>query len=384
MTNNINNTPKVVLVAITKHGTNQVIKLAQLAPDAIICIADKFLPIVEENSVSNPVRAYSGAFRDEILGLFSDFDQIVFFVSLGAVVRLIAPYLKNKDEDPGVLVVDDAGQFVIPVLSGHVGGANAMAERIAALIGATPVLTTASDVGKTIPVDILGRELGWKVEAPKINITRVSAAVVNEEPVAVVQETGSRRWWTRPTPLPRSIHLFERLDDVDLSHFKAVLWITHAEVTPAHWEQLHERLVVYRPPASITVGLGCDRGTPLATVQQALAEALTLANARITDVVAAASITLKADEPSLQALAQQHGWSLIFYTPEQLADVPVPNPSETVRKFTGTPSVSEAAALLATGSVGSAPALIVEKHKLRGVDGKNATISIASSFFNHP
>lgn len=119
------------------------------------------------------------------------------------------------------------------------------------------------------------------------------------------------------------------------------------------------------------MGLGCDRGTPLETVQQALAEALALANARIEDITAAASITLKADEPSLLALAQQHGWSLTFYTPEQLADIPVPNPSETVRRFTGTPSVSEAAALLAAGMQST---LIVEKHKLRGVGWKNATI----------
>lgn len=370
------NVVKVALVAITKHGAQQTAALAQQLPDATIYVAEKFTPIIEAAGLVNPIRTYSGAFRDEIASLFADFDQIVFFVSLGAVVRLIAPHLKNKDEDPGVLVVDDAGQFVIPVLSGHVGGANAMAEYIAALMDATPVLTTASDVGKTIPVDILGRKLGWKVEAPKINITRVSAAVVNEEPVAVVQEAGSRNWWTRPTPLPASIHRFERWADVDLTRFKAVLWITHAEVTPAHWEQLHERLVVYRPPRpAIAVGLGCDRGTPLATVQQALAEALTLANARIEDITATASITLKADEPSLLALAQQHGWSLTFYTPEQLADIPVPNPSETVRRFTGTPSVSEAAALLAAGMQST---LIVEKHKLRGVDGKNATISIAS------
>ena len=369
---------KVVLVAITKHGAQQTATLAQQLPDATICVAEKFAPILTAAGISNSVRTYSGAFRDEIAPLFADFDQIVFFVSLGAVVRLIAPYLKNKDEDPGVLVVDDAGQFVIPVLSGHVGGANAMAEYIAALMDATPVLTTASDVGKTIPVDILGRELGWKVEAPKINITRVSAAVVNEEPVAVVQEAGSRNWWTRPTPLPASIHLFERLEDVDATRFKAVLWITHAAVTPEHWSQWHERLVVYRPPRpAIAVGLGCDRGTPVETIEQALTEAIALANARIEDVTAVASITLKADEPALLEMAQRHGWSMIFYAPEELATVPVPNPSETVRRFTGTPSVSEAAALLAAGTQGAAATLVVEKHKLRGADGKNATVSIA-------
>jgi cobalt-precorrin 5A hydrolase len=144
--------------------------------------------------------------------------------------------------------VDDAGQFAIPVLSGHVGGANAWAERIAALIGATPVVTTASDVGKTIPVDILGRELGWRVEAPKINITRVSAHVVNGEPIAVVEEAGSRQWWSRPTPLPASIHRFERFEDVDLSRFAAILWITNRDIDATTWSQLEERLVVYRPP----------------------------------------------------------------------------------------------------------------------------------------
>lgn len=239
-------TPRVVLVAITKHGAQQTADLARQLPDAHVCVAEKFAPLMA--GLPNTVGAYAGAFRDEIAALFANYDQVVFFVSLGAVVRLIAPHLKSKDEDPGVLVVDDAAQFVIPVLSGHVGGANAMAEQVAALLGATPVLTTASDVGKTIPVDILGRELGWKVEAPKINITRVSAHVVNGEPIAVVQEAGSPDWWTRPTPLPANIHTFTRFDDIDLARFKAVLWITHADVSAAQWDALAERLVVYRPP----------------------------------------------------------------------------------------------------------------------------------------
>ncbi|MEO7161066.1 MAG: cobalamin biosynthesis protein [Polaromonas sp.] len=130
----------------------------------------------------------------------------------------------------------------------------------------------------------------------------------------------------------------------------------------------------------IAVGLGCDRGTPLATLQQALGEALALAGARLADVAAAASIDLKADEPGLLALAALHGWPMTFYTPGQLAAVPVPNPSETVRRYTGSPSVSEAAALLAasaTGPVPGATALLVEKHKFRGVDGRNATVSLA-------
>ncbi len=240
--------PKIVLIAITKHGAIQVKSLAEKIPDADIVIAEKFADLM--TGLNNNTHAYSGAFRNEISVLFSQYDQLVFFVSLGAVVRLIAPYLKSKDVDPGVVVVDDAGQFVIPVLSGHVGGANATAEHIAELINGTPVLTTASDVGKTIPVDILGRELGWQVEAPKINITRVSAHVVNEEPIAFVQEVGEKNWWTRPTPLPTNIHLFDRFEDVDLNQFKAVLWVTDQEISAELWQQLDERLVVYRPKVS--------------------------------------------------------------------------------------------------------------------------------------
>jgi len=237
---------RICLIAITKHGAALAARLARGLPQAHVCSASKFAATFAE--LPQPVHAYTGALRDEMARLFAQYDQLVFLVSLGAVVRLIAPHLKSKDEDPGVTVVDDAGQFVIPVLSGHVGGANAMSERVADLLGASAVLTTASDVGKTIPVDILGRHLGWRVEAPKINITRVSAHVVNGEPIAFVQQAGSRHWWTRATPLPANIECLEHWDQVRPEHHRAVLWVTQADIPAAHWQQWAERLVVYRPP----------------------------------------------------------------------------------------------------------------------------------------
>ncbi|MDD5033786.1 MAG: cobalamin biosynthesis central domain-containing protein [Methylococcaceae bacterium] len=238
--------PRIALVAITKHGVAQAAKLAGQIPEAHLVVSEKFAAGLP--ALMNTVRSLPGALSSHMGSLFSDYDQIVFSVSLGAVVRLIAPHLKSKEEDPGVLVVDDAGRYVIPVLSGHVGGANAYAEHLAKLLEAEAVLTTASDVGKTIPVDILGRELGWQVEAPKLNITRVSAHVVNEEPIAFVQESGARNWWTRPTPLPANIHLFDHFEEVDLERYRAVLWVTRRDIDPALWERLAERLVVYRPP----------------------------------------------------------------------------------------------------------------------------------------
>lgn len=125
----------------------------------------------------------------------------------------------------------------------------------------------------------------------------------------------------------------------------------------------------------LALGLGCDRGTPIETLREAVAQALSQLDADWTDVAAAASIDLKADEVGLLELAAEHGWSMHFHPAAVLAAVPVPNPSETVRRYTGTPSVSEAAALLAA----QAPmtALLIEKHKHRGTDGRNATVSVA-------
>ena len=126
---------------------------------------------------------------------------------------------------------------------------------------------------------------------------------------------------------------------------------------------------------ALGLGLGCDRGTPATTIARCIAEALALANATLADVQAVASIDLKADEIGLAEVASANGWAIRFYPAAELAVVAVPNPSETVRKYTGTPSVSEAAALLAAGA--DQTHLIIEKHKLRGPDGRNATVSIA-------
>lgn len=125
----------------------------------------------------------------------------------------------------------------------------------------------------------------------------------------------------------------------------------------------------------IALGLGCDRNTPATTIEQCIAEALAACGATLADVWAVASIDLKADEIGLLQVVEAHGWPCLFYPAAALAVVDVPNPSETVRKYTGTPSVSEAAALLAANA--DKTHLIIEKHKLRGPDGRNATVSIA-------
>jgi len=125
----------------------------------------------------------------------------------------------------------------------------------------------------------------------------------------------------------------------------------------------------------LAVGLGCDRGTPLATVLQALDAALAQAGLTRAQVRALATIEAKRDEVAFLELAALGGWPLQFFSAAELAAVPVLNPSATVLRYMGTPSVSEAAALLAAQA--EAPALLVEKFKHTGADGRNATVSIA-------
>lgn len=128
-------------------------------------------------------------------------------------------------------------------------------------------------------------------------------------------------------------------------------------------------------PLSVAIGLGCDRGTPQATVLHALDAALAQVGLSRAQVRVLASIDAKSNEQAFLDLALLGGWPLRFFSAAELAQVPVPNPSETVLRYMGTPSVSEAAALLAAGA--QADHLLVEKFKHQGVDGKNATISIA-------
>jgi cobalt-precorrin 5A hydrolase len=288
-------------------------------------------------------------------GLFAAFDGIVAIVSLGAVVRLIAPHLGKKETDPAVVVIDEAGKFVIPVLSGHLGGANALAGHLATALGATPVLTTASDARQTLAVDLLGRELGWTFEATHDEIVRCSAAVVNDE--AGRAGAGSRQRGLvgghangRSGPLPANLQRFARLEDVDPERFAAVLWISQRAMPAdfaARWPASGYPIALARtrhedrPWASAATA--ARRRQPS---HQAIDEALAACGASARRCRAVASIDLKADEAGLLQVIEENGWRS-FFIRRGLAAVDVPNPSETVRKYTGTPSVSEAAALLA-------------------------------------
>ena len=251
MTDRVNT---IAVVAITRHGIAMGGRIVALLADATLFAPEKF---AAEAQAAAPGRfaCYAGKTGEQIPALFAAFDGIVAVVSLGAVVRLIAPHLGSKENDPAVVVVDEAGKFAIPVLSGHLGGANALAGRIASEIGAIAVLTTASDSQQTLAVDLLGREHGWAIEASHDELVQLSAAVVNDEAVALVQEAGEADWWThhangRSGPLPANLHRFARIEDVDIGNYAGVLWISQREMPAGYAGRLAGKCVVYRPGKS--------------------------------------------------------------------------------------------------------------------------------------
>jgi cobalt-precorrin 5A hydrolase len=397
---------RVALIAITKHGTERAEQLHRHLEKSALFVSSKFrreitgqlgkaAPAdqaadgrsISRHRVTGPagggsdlsarpggtgtVEFFETPIKELTARIFPAYDALVYFVSLGAVVRTLAPFVKDKHTDPAVLVIDDKAQFVISVLSGHVGGANELALEIAAFFGATPVITTASDVGKTIPVDILGKELGWKVELEQ-NITRVSAAVVNEEPVILVQETGEFNWWKRDTALPKNITRAANVKEVLGCEASAFLVITD-RVLSGDEAAILNRTVIYRPK-SLVAGIGCDRGVTVEEIEKLFLETFASFGLSPQSVRNISTITLKREEPGLLEFARKYGLPVVCFTKEELNTVEhLPNPSEKVKKYTGAYGVAEPSAMLSAGI----QELVVEKRKIPRVTLAVARIPFA-------
>ncbi|CAM3812347.1 cobalamin biosynthesis protein [Aeromicrobium ponti] len=350
------------IVAITKHGVELARKLHSVLQTGDVYYMSKFEKGDEENA---GIKMFDGSVRLLLPSLFQNYKGIILIISLGAVVRMIAPLLKDKKTDPGVVVIDDKGEHAISVLSGHLGGANELTREIAELIGAKPVITTASDVQKTIPVDLFGKRFGWVWESAD-KLTPVSASVVNEEHVAVVQESGEKGWWTYDRPLPDNIKTYLGIKHALEAKPSAALIVTHRNLQPQE-EAILENGVLYRPKV-IVLGIGCNRGTKSSEIESVIENTLTELNFSIKSVKAICTIDLKKDEEGLLEIVKKFGWEFHWYLPEELNTIPLQQPSETVFKFTGAYGVSEPAAMLYSG----AKKLEIVKKK-----SGNVTISVA-------
>ncbi|MEU9660359.1 precorrin-3B C(17)-methyltransferase [Streptomyces chartreusis] len=286
------------------------------------------------------VRVYDGPVGDAVRRAFAECEQFVCFLATGAVVRLIAPLLGDKTADPGVVCVDEGGRFAVSLVGGHGGGANELAREVGDLLGAEPVVTTATDAVGVPGLDTLG----LPVEG---DVAGVSRALLDGEPVALRAEVA----WPLP-PLRAG------------AEGAYTIRVTDRLVEPG------EREVVLRPP-SLVVGVGASRGAPADEVLGLVESALRDAGLSPASVAELATVDAKADEPGILVAAERLGVPLVTRSADELAVVKVPNPSDAPLAAVGTPSVAEAAALVGGGE------LLVPKRKSERADGRPAMATCA-------
>jgi cobalt-precorrin 5A hydrolase / precorrin-3B C17-methyltransferase len=267
---------------------------------------------------------------------FAECDAIISFLAVGATVRIAAPLITGKYEDPGVVCVDEALRFAIPVLGGHAGGANVLARRVAGILGATMVITTAAEAAGSVGLDEFGADLGFVVE-PGSDMAPVGAAILSGERVTLTME---HQWPVPPLP-PNVVRTAQPEPGVPAI-------VVTDELTPAEAGGVAQEpgpRVIYRPP-SLVVGAGASTGVTFGEAGRLIDEALAAAGLSPRSVRWLATADIKAREPGLLAAASERGWSVVTASAGQLAAIDVPTPSEIVRAAVGTPSVAEAAALL--------------------------------------
>lgn len=307
---------------------------------------------------------------------FTEYSNLVLFLSAGASIRLLAPLLQSKRIDPAVVCIDDAGSFCVSLISGHAGGADRLAQKVARYLGATPVITSASHASGTLAVDLLGREFGWRLSAGATTVTRASAAVINGQPIGVWQGAGEPGWWPDETPLPDNITVYPALDDLAASACAAALIITDT-LDPLDTLLADKITVVYRP-RSLVAGMGCRRGVPVAELESLLAQTFKKNGLALECLAGIATAEIKRGEPGLEQLAERHGVPLSFFQAGELNQVFETNPgavtsrSERARELVGVWGVAEPSALL---TAGAGELVVTRKNTTR------ATIAIARKNF---
>jgi len=275
----------------------------------------------------------------------------------GMVVRAIAPLLRAKDQDPAVVVVDQLGQWAVSLVSGHLGGANELARRVAGALGGQAVITTATD-GLNLPsLEMEAKALGLVVENLAA-LAGLSAALIDGR-AAPVHDPGG---WLRPLT-ERRPELFVMVDETAAQGLadQPLAWVDWREPRPPKpW-------LVLRPPA-LALGVGCNRGAAADEIIGLIDQALAQAGLSRRCLARLASAQAKADEPGLLEAARRLGLEPIFYAHERLAEVATPNQSAAALRCLGTASVCEAAAILAAGG----GELLWPKTKTR-----NCTVAVA-------
>ena len=300
--------------------------------------------------------------RVQVCSEWKHFDAFIFIGAMGICVRTIAPLVEDKHTDPAVVCLDTTGANVISVLSGHVGGANDLTRQVADILGANPVITTQSDNADLWALDTLEKRFDWPI-ASDDEMNDCIFAFVNRQPTALLLDVRDKGTDYLERTLPEHVTLIQDIREADPKKYRLVIivspFIRHA---PKGMLNLHF------VPMVGTIGFGLahhpqDYKTIYDEIDQTFADRGILPCSH-----RYCTIDVKADEPFVEELQKVHEAEVVFFTADELAQVEVPNPSPTVEKHVGTPSVCEAAAILGANH----GELIVPKIK-----GKNWTAALA-------
>ena len=301
--------------------------------------------------------------RADIGKRWNDFDAFVFIGAMGICVRSIAPYIEDKHTDPAVVCVDSMGKQVIAVLSGHVGGANELTHQIAGILGAQPIITTQSDINGLWALDTIGNRFDWQT----LHATNPAIfAFVNQEPTALLLDIQDEGTEYLVKTLPSHVTIVNNIDEVTPTKFKLAIIVSYK-----HYEAIKGVIMLQYVPRVLTLGIGlAHQAQPAEDILSEISKLLMDKVIEIPAINQYATIDLKADEPVIKYL-QANNNKVAFYSSDELAQVEVPTPSETVANHVGTPSVCEAAAILGSNN----GKLIIEK-----VKGKNWTAALAIDY----
>jgi cobalt-precorrin 5A hydrolase len=348
---------KLAVWAVTPNGAKLTDQLADSLPDADIYVSQN---LAEKKSSHIPFERLALTLEDK----FGQYSGHIFIMATGIVVRVLAPLIQSKTKDPAVVVVDDQGKNAISLLSGHIGGANELARKIAQIIEANPVITTATDINEVPAIDVLARENGLFIENPAA-IKIVNMALLKREKISVHD------------PLN---FLTKQLLNFESAAFQKFMY--NINKTSQQYEiinnpcvyiddtinDLPSQVLILRPP-SLVAGIGCNRDTDSEEISTHLKEVLESHRLASTSLKCLASIDVKNDEAGLIAVAERLDLPLIFFKREELNQVKgIKNPSPIVEKHVGVKSVCEAAAILASRD----GTLIVPKQSTQ-----NVTVAIA-------
>ncbi len=272
---------------------------------------------------------------------WKDFDAFVFVGAMGICVRTIAPYIKDKHEDPAVVCVDSMGLNSISVLSGHIGGANDLARDIAAMIGAREVITTQSDNAGLWQLDMFEARFDWPIASFEDEMDQCIFAFVNREPTALLMEVRDEGTDYLEATKPDHVTIIDDISEADPNKYSLLIM-----VTPFGRHAPDGMLELHFVPMVGTIGFGlAHHPEDYEAIYDEIDEAF--ANRGILPCSHKyCTIDVKEDEEFCAMLEDEYNEEVVFFTAEELSQVEVPNPSATVEKYVGTSSVCEAAAIL--------------------------------------